>query len=64
MSHFSAGETRRHIDFAQSEALHDRMLEEYCAQISHGREMAVRTDAKRAGLRNLRRAMARLMRGR
>ena len=34
MSYFNATETRRHIAFAQAEALRNRMLVQYCALIA------------------------------
>ena len=34
MSHFNADQIQRLSAFAQAEALHDRMLDEYCALIA------------------------------
>ena len=38
MSHFNAIQTQRLSAFAQAEALHDRMLDEYCALIAGARQ--------------------------
>ena len=37
MSHFNADQIQRLSAFAQAEALHDRMLEEFCALIDAAR---------------------------
>ena len=64
MSCFNATETRRHIAFAQAEALRDRMLEEYCAFIE-GADQAAQAQKPTlqvpAGWETARRKMARLM---
>ena len=38
MSHFNATQTQRLSAFAKAEALHDRMLDEYCALIAAARQ--------------------------
>ena len=66
MSYFNATETRRHIAFAQAEALRDRMLQQYCALIEVAEVVLEESNAdKRAhvGWKATRRRMMRLMVG-
>ena len=69
MSYFNAIATRRHIAFAESEALRDRMLEQYCGLIE-GAEMETSTAKQKppspapADWEAARRKIARMMGGR
>lgn len=69
MSYFNAIATRRHIAFAEAEALRDRMLEQYCGLIEGANVETSTAKQKRplpapAGWEAARRKMARMMGGR